>query len=306
MSDFLDRRPPSRAEFRRQVENGTVILPGAYDAMSARLIEAAGFDGCYVSGFGVAAGLLGRPDVGLVSGSEMVDAVRRICQSTSQPVIADADTGFGNEINVIRTVKDYEQAGVAGVQLEDQVYPKRCGHMAGKEVIAREDAVAKVRAAVAARTDPDLLIIARTDALAINGVQDAIDRAKAFADAGADVLFVEAPKTQADIELVADRLRGYPLLFNWVEGGKTEVLSIDLVERLGYNVVIFPISTLLAATYGMQSMLAALRQTRSTNTSLEKMATFDGVTELLGLDRIRDLEAGFRAPDSTTTTRSTP
>lgn len=294
MSDFLDRRPPSRAEFRAKVQNGTVILPGAYDAMSARLVEAAGFDGCYVSGFGVAAGLLGRPDVGLVTGTEMVDAVRRICQATSQPVIADADTGFGNEINIVRTVKDYEQAGVAGIQLEDQVYPKRCGHMAGKEVIGREDAVAKVRAAVAARTDPDLLIVARTDAIAVNGVDDAIDRAKAFADAGADVLFVEAPKTEADIELVATRLAGYPLVFNWVEGGKTEVLSTDLVERLRYNVVIFPISTLLAATYGMQSMLASLRQTRSTTASLDTMETFDGVTGLLGLDRIRDLETQFR------------
>ena len=296
MSDFLDRRPPSRAEFRARIQNGTVILPGAYDAMSARLVEAAGFDGCYVSGFGVAAGLLGRPDVGLVTGTEMIDTVRRICQSTSQPVIADADTGFGNEINVVRTVKDYEQAGVAGIQLEDQVYPKRCGHMAGKEVIGRDDAVAKIRAAVAARTDPDLLIVARTDALAINGAEDAIDRAKAFADAGADVLFVEAPKTQADIELVADRLAGYPLLFNWVEGGQTEVLSIDLVERLGYSVVIFPISTLLAATYGMQSMLASLRRTRSTAASLDTMATFDGLTDLLGLNRIRDLETGFRTP----------
>ena len=296
MSDFLDRRPPSRAEFRARIRNGTVILPGAYDAMSARLVEAAGFDGCYVSGFGVAAGLLGRPDVGLVTGTEMIDTVRRICQSTSQPVIADADTGFGNEINVVRTVKDYEQAGVAGIQLEDQVHPKRCGHMAGKEVIGRDDAVAKIRAAVAARTDPDLLIVARTDALAINGAEDTIDRAKAFADAGADVLFVEAPKTQADIELVADRLAGYPLLFNWVEGGQTEVLSIDLVERLGYSVVIFPISTLLAATYGMQSMLASLRRTRSTAASLDTMATFDGLTDLLGLNRIRDLETGFHTP----------
>ncbi|WP_134322240.1 isocitrate lyase/PEP mutase family protein [Cumulibacter soli] len=294
MSDFLDRRPPSRADFRKRVQEGTVILPGAYDALSARLIEVAGFDGCYVSGFGVAAGLLGRPDVGLVTGTEMVDTVRRVCQSTSQPVIADADTGFGNEINVVRTVKDYEQAGVAGVQLEDQVYPKRCGHMAGKEVIARDDAVAKIRAAVAARTDPDLLIIARTDAIAVNGVDDAIDRAKAFADAGADVLFVEAPKTQADIELVATRLRGYPLVFNWVEGGKTEVLSMELVRDLGYNVVIFPISTMLTAAYAMRAMLDSLRGTGSTNASLPQMETFDGVTDLLGLGRIRDLEAEFQ------------
>ncbi|MFV0533816.1 MAG: oxaloacetate decarboxylase [Cumulibacter sp.] len=293
MSDFLDRRPPSRADFRKRVQEGTVILPGAYDALSARLIESAGFDGCYVSGFGVAAGLLGRPDVGLVTGTEMVDTVRRVCQSTSQPVIADADTGFGNEINVVRTVKDYEQAGVAGVQLEDQVYPKRCGHMAGKEVIARDDAVAKIRAAVAARTDPDLLIVARTDAIAVNGVDDAIERAKAFADAGADVLFVEAPKTQADIELVASRLHGYPLVFNWVEGGKTEVLSTELVRDLGYNVVIFPISTMLTATYAMRAMLDSLRGTGSTNSSLPQMETFDGVTDLLGLGRIRDLEAEF-------------
>lgn len=296
MSDFLDRRPASRAEFRARLNSGgTMILPGAYDAMSARLIEVAGFDGCYVSGFGVAAGLLGRPDVGLVTGTEMVETVRRVCQASSLPVIADADTGFGNEINVVRTVKDYEQAGVVGIQIEDQVYPKRCGHMVGKEVIATADAVSKVRAAVAARTDPDMLIVARTDAIAVNGLDDAIDRAKAFADAGADALFVEAPRTERDIEAVATRLAGYPLIFNWVEGGHTEVLSFELVEQLGYRICIFPISTLLAATYGMQQMLASLRETKSTTGSSQTMQTFDGVTDILGLGRIRDLETGFQS-----------
>ncbi len=180
-----------------------VVAPGAYDALSARLVEEAGFPAAYMTGFGTAASLLGRPDIGLVSSTEMIDHARRIASCVAIPVIADADTGYGNPINVIRTVRDYERAGVAGIHLEDQAMPKRCGHMSGKVLVTVGDMVAKVQAAVAARTDPDFVIIARTDARGVEGLEAAIDRAGQYREAGADVLFVEAPESDDEISLIA-------------------------------------------------------------------------------------------------------
>ena len=208
MGDLLSGPVGARARLRALLaEPAPLIAPGAYDALSARLVEQAGFDAVYMTGFGTSASQLGRPDVGLLSGSEMVDQVRRLVDAVERPVIADADTGYGNAINVIRTVRAYEQAGVAALHLEDQVMPKKCGHMSGKAVIPRDEMVGKIRAAVEARRDPDLVLIARTDAAAVHGLDDAIDRARAFADAGADVLFVEAPTSEADIEPRGRRAR---------------------------------------------------------------------------------------------------
>ena len=199
-----------------------LVAPGAYDALSARLVEQAGFDAVYMTGFGTSASQLGRPDVGLLSGAEMVDQVRRLVEAVDRPVIADADTGYGNAINVIRTVRAYEQAGVAALHLEDQVMPKKCGHMSGKVVIPAEEMVGKIRAAVDARRDPELVLIARTDAAAVHGLDDAIARARAYAEAGADVLFVEAPTSEDAIARVASELGDVaPLVFNWAEGGRT-------------------------------------------------------------------------------------
>src|SRR6185312_3795220 len=193
MADLLSTPPSPRARLRELLASPAPLLaPGAYDALSARLIEQAGFDVVYMTGFGTTASLIGRPDVGLLSGSEMVDNARRICAAVDVPVIADADTGYGNAVNVVRTVQLYEQAGVAGIHLEDQVMPKKCGHMTGKVVIPPDEMVGKIRAAVAARRDPDFLLIARTDAAAVEGLSAGIDRARAYAAAGADVLFVEA------------------------------------------------------------------------------------------------------------------
>lgn len=296
MSDFLNPPPPPRAQLRAVMQQRMVIAPGAYDAMSARLIEQSGFAACYLTGFGVSASLLGQPDIGLSTQSEMVGAVRRICDVVDIPVIADADTGFGNILNVVRSVREYENAGASAIQLEDQVFPKRCGHMSGKEVIGLTDAVAKIRAAVAARTDPDFQIVARTDVAAVEGIDAAIDRAKAFADAGADILFVEAPRTRADIEKVAGALSGHQLLFNWVEGGKTEGVDIGLIRDLGYRIVIFPISTLLAATAGVQALLVSLHATGSTDEFRDRMASFDDVTAVVGLDQLRAIEESF-APE---------
>ncbi|MCW2534689.1 MAG: putative isocitrate lyase-family protein putative carboxyvinyl-carboxyphosphonate phosphorylmutase, partial [Modestobacter sp.] len=233
--------------------------------------------------------------VGLLTGAEMVDNARRIVSAVDVPVIADADTGYGNAINVLRTVQLYEQAGVAGIQLEDQVAPKKCGHMSGKAVIGTEEMVGKIRAAVAARRDPDLVVIARTDAVAVSGVADAVSRARAYAEAGADVLFVEAPTSESDIEAVAAELSGVaPLVFNWAEGGRTPPLSLERMTELGFSLVIYPIGTLLAATAGIRSLLATLKADGTPAAALGGVPTFDEFTDLVGLPEVQQLEQRFR------------
>src|SRR5579859_994074 len=230
-----------------------VQAPGAYDALSARIVEAAGFPVVYMTGFGSSAGLLGRPDVGLLSAAEMVENAHRMAEAISVPLIADADTGYGNPLNVRRTVREYEAAGVAAIHIEDQVSPKKCGHMDRKRVIPVDEMAAKIRAAVEARRDPDFLIIARTDARAMEGLESALARAERYREAGADLLFVEAPQSVEEVEAVAARLRGAPLLYNWAEQGKTPPLSYDRLRGMGFQLIIFPISLLLTATQAMRA-----------------------------------------------------
>jgi carboxyvinyl-carboxyphosphonate phosphorylmutase len=271
-----------------------LLAPGAYDALSARLVEQAGFDVVYMTGFGSTASLIGRPDVGLLTGTEMVDNARRIAAAVDVPVIADADTGYGNAINVLRTVQLYEQAGVAGIHLEDQVMPKKCGHMSGKLLIGADEMVGKQRAAVEARRDPAQLIIARTDAAAVHGLDEAIKRAVAYAEAGADVLFVEAPTSEADIARVAAELRGVaPLIFNWAEGGRTPPLPLDRIAELGFALVLFPIGTLLAATAGIRSLLATLRADGTPTAAMPGLPAFGEFTDLIGLPEVQELEQRF-------------
>jgi 2,3-dimethylmalate lyase len=287
------RRPSPRARLRELLAGpAPLVAPGAYDALSARLIEQAGFDVVYMSGFGTTASLIGRPDVGLLTGAEMADNARRIVSAVDVPVIADADTGYGNALNVLRTVQLYEQAGVAGIQLEDQVMPKKCGHMSGKAVIGAEEMVGKIRAAVDARRDPDLVVIARTDAVAVAGLDEAIKRARAYADAGADLLFVEAPTSEEDLARIATELRGVaPLVFNWAEGGRTPPLPLARIAELGYSLVLFPIGTLLAATAGIRALLATLKADGVP--SLAGLPTFGAFTELIGLPEMQELEQRF-------------
>lgn len=271
-----------------------VVAPGAYDALSARLVDQAGFDVVYMTGFGTSASLLGRPDVGLLGGAEMVDNVRRIVDAVERPVVADADTGYGNAINVVRTVRAYEQAGVAGLHLEDQVMPKKCGHMSGKAVIPAAEMAGKIRAAADARRDPDLVLIARTDAAAVHGLDEAISRARAFAEAGADVLFVEAPTSEDDIVRVATELSGVaPLVFNWAEGGRTPPLSLERIAELGFSLVIYPIATLLAATAGVRSVLATIKRDGTPLAAMDGLPTFDAFTDLIGLPEVRELEERY-------------
>ncbi|WP_300007669.1 oxaloacetate decarboxylase [Pseudonocardia sp.] len=295
VGDLLGTPRAPRARLRELLAGpGPLVAPGAYDALSARLVEQAGFDVVYMTGFGTTASLLGRPDVGLLGGSEMIDNARRIAAAVDVPVIADADTGYGNAVTVLRTVAAYEQAGVAGIHLEDQVSPKKCGHMSGKAVIATDEMVGKIRAAVAVRRDPDFLIIARTDAAAVEGLDAAITRARAYAAAGADVLFVEAPTSEEEIARVARELRRVaPLVFNWAEGGRTPPISLERIAELGYSLVLYPIGTLLAATAGIRSFLETLMDDGTPAAALPGLPTFDGFTDLIGLPEIHELEQRF-------------
>lgn len=269
---------------------GPLLVPGAYDALSARLVEAAGFDATYMTGFGTTASLLGMPDVGLLSMPEMVDNAGRMARAVGVPLISDADTGYGNVINVARTVQQFERAGVAAIHLEDQVTPKRCGHMTGKQVVPVAEMVEKIAAAVAARHDPDFVLIARTDARAVEGLDAAIKRAAAYREAGADVLFVEAPETEAEIVEVANAFPDVPLLFNWVERGFTPMLPIERIAELGFALVLFPVATLFSATVGMQRYLAELRSAGTPLGALDNAVTFDEFTDLVHLPEIRAFE----------------
>lgn len=298
MSDLLRHRPSGPAGLRQLLDRAAadhrpLVLPGCYDALGARLIEQAGFEAAYMTGFGTTASLLGRPDVGLLGMSEMVDNARRITAACDLPVVADADTGYGNPINVIRTVQAYERAGVAGLHLEDQVLPKKCGHMDNKQVVDAEVMVAKVAAAVAARDDDDFVLIARTDARAPHGLDEAIRRATAYAAAGADVLFVEALQNTDEIERVATEFDGVPLLFNWAEGAKTPPLTYDEIAALGFAMIIMPIGTLLAATAAMQGFLRKLKAAGTPAGFIDELMPFQDFTDLIGLPEVNDLEQRF-------------
>jgi 2-methylisocitrate lyase-like PEP mutase family enzyme len=270
-----------------------ILAPGCYDALGARLIEEAQFPAAYMTGFGSAAARLGRPDIGLMTLPEMADNAKRIAQAVSIPVIADADTGYGNPINVIRTVHEYEAAGVAAIHLEDQVMPKKCGHMDGKQLVATGEMVAKVKAAVAARRSRDFLIIARTDARAVEGLDGALERARRYRDAGADVLFVEAPQSTAEIERIALELSGVPLLFNYAEGAKTPAVTHEFLRELGFSVVIFPLSVLLSATTAIRATLAEIKAKGSPIDLLQSLVGFDEFLQFIGIAEIRELEQRF-------------
>jgi 2-methylisocitrate lyase-like PEP mutase family enzyme len=279
---------------RERFDAGEMVLaPGCYDALGARLVEEAGFPAVYMTGFGSAASRLGRPDIGLMTLSEMVDNARRIAHAVDIPVIADADTGYGNPINVIRTVREYESAGVAAIHLEDQVMPKKCGHMEGKHVLPAAEMAAKLSAAVEARRSEEFLIIARTDARAVEGLDAALARGRLYRDAGADLLFVEAPQSEAEIEALAGAFPDVPLLFNYAEGGKTPPVTYDFLRGLGFRLVIFPISLLLTATAGMRAVLAQIKADGSPIEVLSSLLPFNDFLDFIGMPEVRELEARF-------------
>jgi 2-methylisocitrate lyase-like PEP mutase family enzyme len=290
----LTRRPGGAARLRALLESGqTIVAPGAFDPLAARLVEEAGFPAVYMTGFGTSAALIGRPDVGLLTMTEMAASAGRIADCVDIPVIADADTGYGNPLNVIRTVGAYEAAGVAGIHIEDQVAPKKCGHMEGKLVIGAQEMAAKVRAAVEARAQPEFVIIARTDARAVEGLEQALERARLYREAGADALFIEALVSEAEVEEAARAFPGVPLLFNWAEGGKTPPVSLARLTELGYRIVIFPISTLLAATAAMRAILREIAVSGTPAAALADLPTFGEFVDFIGLPQVREAEQRY-------------
>jgi 2,3-dimethylmalate lyase len=294
----LTRRPGAAARLRALLESGqTIAAPGAFDPLAARLVEEAGFPAVYMTGFGTSAALIGRPDVGLLTMTEMAGNAGRIAACVDIPVIADADTGYGNPLNVIRTVGAYEAAGVAGIHIEDQVAPKKCGHMEGKLVIPAGEMAEKVRAAVEGRAQPEFVIIARTDARAVEGLERAIERGRLYREAGADVLFIEAVVSEAEAAEVARAFPGVPLLFNWAEGGKTPPIGMDRLAELGYRIVIFPISTLLAATAAMRRILREISQAGTPEAAMGELPAFGEFLNFIGLPEVREIEQRYVAKD---------
>jgi methylisocitrate lyase len=269
-----------------------LVAPGAHDALTARIIEKVGFKAVYMTGYGQAASVLGKPDVGLLTMTEMVDRARKIASAVDIPVIADADTGFGNAVNVMRTVEEYEAAGVAAIQLEDQVMPKKCGHMMGRQVISINEMVGKIEAAIKARSDEDFQIIARTDARTAHGFEEALKRAKAYAEAGADIIFLESPESEEEMIMLNNYLK-VPTLANMVEGGRTPMYSAQRLQEMGFNIVIFPTSSTYTTSKALIDLMCELKKKGTTMGYLEKMIKFSEFNELIGLSEIRELEREF-------------
>ena len=281
-----------RQQLRRLInQGGYTMVPGAYDSLTARLVEQAGFAVVYLTGGGYSRAS-GYPDLGLLSLTENALFIGRTIETVSIPVIADADTGYGNAINVIRTVREYEKTGVAGFHIEDQVSPKKCGHYEGKEVISRAEMVGKIKAAVDTRRDADMVIIARSDARAVEGLAAAIDRVNAYLEAGADVGFVEAPQTVEELRVVGREVKG-PALVNVFEGGKTPMLGATELEAMGFRLGIYPSQTHRAAIRAAQRVLAAMKRDGDTNAVEAELATFQEREEAVGTAQWRKLEERY-------------
>lgn len=283
---------------RLMAQRTLVVAPGVYDGLSARIAEAVGFGAVYVSG-GAVSRSTGVPDIGLMTMTEVLDRTRQIVDAVGCPVIADADTGYGGHLNVARTVRELERIGVAGLHLEDQAIPKRCGHYEGKTIVDASVMVARIQAAVDARKDPDLILIARTDARAVEGLDAAIVRGRAYAEAGADMLFVEAPQSEAEIALVAQAVE-IPLVINMFQGGKTPLLPAARLEELGYALMLVPSDLQRAAIYATQRAAEILLRDGSTAGFADQMVSFAARDRLVDLDRYTSLDEKYTALESTT------
>lgn len=267
---------------QRLQQQEILIAPGIYDAFSALMVERAGFEAMYLSGASIAYTRLGAPDIGLVSFAEVCETMATIRERTALPVIIDADTGFGNALNVQRTVKRFERAGACAIQLEDQTSPKRCGHLDGKSLIGTGEMVGKIKAALDARASDETLIIARTDAVAVDGFDAALERGEAFLEAGADVLFIEAVRDVAQMRIVTERFaQRVPLLANMVEGGKTPLKNAGELQEIGYRLAIFPGGTVRAVAHALDAYFAELRQSGSNQGNASRMLDFDQLNGLL-------------------------
>lgn len=269
-----------------------LVAPGCFDGLSARLVEEAGFEAAYLSG-GAVARSMGIPDIGLVTMSESIERAAQVVAAIKIPVIADADTGYGNAVNLVRSVREFERIGVAAIHIEDQITPKRCGHLDGKEVIPLAEMEMKLKAALDTRTDPDFCIIARTDARGVHGLEHAIARAKAFAKLGVDAIFVEAPQSESELAEIPKRLPGVPLLVNVFKGGKTPMLPMEHLQQMGYRIAIYPSETQRAAIHAMRSALATLKREGTTESIDASLTTFNERDKVVGLDDWQKIERAY-------------
>jgi methylisocitrate lyase len=286
-------------QFRQLLDQpNSLVLPGIYDCISAKIAQQCGFEAVFTSGFGIAASTLGCPDYGLLTATEMIETVGRMTAAIDIPLIADMDTGYGNPLNVIRTVEACVRLDVAGVILEDQEWPKKCGHFEGKRVIPMADHVAKLKAAIHARRDSRLVIVARTDARAPLGLEAAIRRGQAYADAGADVIFIEAPQSVAELREIAQALPNVPLFANMIQGGKTPVLSKSELEELGFKLIVHPLAGLFAATQALQQCFQHVRS-HQTTTGFSTELSFPDFEQIINVPHYRQLEEQFSTPDDT-------
>ena len=284
----------------RLASNEILVAPGIYDALTASIAEAAGFEALYLSGAAVAYTRLGQPDIGLTTASEMADTMALIADRVSVPVIIDADTGFGNALNAQRTLRQYERAGAAALQLEDQTYPKRCGHLAQKQLVSTQEMVGKIKAVCDARNSDTTLLIARTDAIAVQGFGPALERAEAFLEAGADVLFIEAPQDRAQLQRIGEQFAGrVPLLANMVEGGTTPVSDADDLQSLGFSLAIFPGGVVRALARCASDYYASLKTHGSNTPFKERMYDFSGLNEILGTQPMLDKGQRYAADETT-------
>jgi 2-methylisocitrate lyase-like PEP mutase family enzyme len=288
----------SRQTLRQLLKRDKLLVaPGCFDGLSARLVEEAGFEAAYLSG-GAVARSMGIPDIGLVTLSESIDRAAQVVATVKIPIIADADTGYGNAVNLVRTVREFERAGVAAIHIEDQITPKRCGHLDGKEVIPLAEMEKKLQAALATRTDPDFCIIARTDARGVNGFDDAIKRGRAFAKLGVDAIFVEAPQSEDELAEIPRRIPNVPLLVNVFKGGKTPMLPMQRLQEIGYRIAIYPSETQRAAIHAMRRTLDTLKREGTTESIDDSLTTFKERDQVVGLDDWQKIERAYLAVDS--------
>jgi carboxyvinyl-carboxyphosphonate phosphorylmutase len=283
-----------KASLREQIEDNKniIVLPGVFDALSARIAEQVGFDAMFQTGYGSAAALLGMPDYGLLNAGETIDNARRIVQAVNVPVLVDADTGYGNPLNVWRLVRDLQNLGAAGIFLEDQIWPKRCGHMTGKDVISTDNYIPKLKAALEARKNKDFIIVARTDARAPLGLEEAIERGEAYRKAGADVIFVEAPRSIEELKKIANRIDA-PLVANMIEEGITPNLPAKELLKMGYRIAVFPLSGLYAATFAIKEVFIELKKNGMTKRRRKMMVTFKDFNKFVDLQRYMALEKTY-------------
>ncbi len=285
----------SKGQLIRQAldAQGQLIMPGVYDALSAKIAARAGFEVIFITGYSLSATLLGEPDFGLLTQSEVVGAAQRICAVVDTPVIVDADTGYGNAINVMRTVQDLIRAGAAGMFLEDQVWPKRCGHMKGKQVIALDEQLKKLRAAVEATQGSEFFIVARTDSRQALGLTEAITRGLAFKEAGADAVFIEAPESKEEMKEIAHQVPG-PLVANMLERGVTPLMGPKELKELGFDLIVWPLAPLYSAAQSLTEVYTTLRRDGSTLAILDRLMPFDDFNRIVGLEEKYALDAKYR------------